>query len=200
MEPNERDPGFGRFAFTVITIALVVIVLGLTGMYYFFQTGGANGTGAWKGLFQKSDHRLPPNQVMLYYTKDGKQLVGSVAAINQGTIDQSDKAKFIVENLLAGRDAAGLRSTIPAGTTVKSVFVNNNMAWVNLSKEMVTNLKGGVDSELLAVYSIVNSILFNMDGVDAVQILIEGEKLPTLGGHVDITVPLIANTAITRTN
>jgi hypothetical protein len=83
---------------------------------------------------------------------------------------------------------------------VKSVFVNNNMAWVNLSKEMVTNLKGGVDSELLAVYSIVNSILFNMDGVDAVQILIEGEKLPTLGGHVDITVPLIANTAITRTN
>jgi hypothetical protein len=34
--------------------------------------------------------------------------------------------------------------------------------------------------------------------IDSVQILIDGEILPTLRGHVDIEGPLVANTAITR--
>lgn len=65
---------------------------------------------------------------------------------------------------------------------------------------MISNLKGGIDSELLAVYSVVNSLQTNLEGVDGVQILIEGDTMPTLRGNVDISKPLIVNAAITRTN
>ncbi len=78
------------------------------------------------------------------------------------------------------------------------MFVTGNLVIVNLSKEFVNNLRPNVDDELLAVYSLVNSLLFNIEGVDGVQILVEGERLPTLRGHVDLESPLIANPALTR--
>lgn len=202
LDPNEpRDPSFGRFAFTVVTIALVVVVLGLTGIYYYFQSGAATtASGPLSGIFNQGAGRLGPNQIMLYYTRDGKTLVSTVAAA--GTLNQSpaDKARTIVESLLAGKDAAGLKVPVPAGARVINLFIKDNQVIVNLSREMLTNLKGGVDAELLAVYSLVNSLLFNLEGIDAVQLLIDGEKLPTLGGNLDISAPLIANPAITRSN
>ncbi len=202
MDPNApRDPAFGRFAFTVITMALVVIVLGLTGIYYYFQSGAAtSGTNPIGSLFKKGADKLGPNQVMLYYTKDGKQLVSTVATAGSLNMSPADKARQIVECLIEAKDAAGLKTPVPAGTKVFTVFIKDNLAIVNLSREMMSNLRGGVDAELLAVYSIVNSILLNLEGIDAVQILIDGEKLPTLHGHVDISNPLIANPAITRTS
>jgi spore germination protein GerM len=193
MSPR-RDPYFGRFAFLVSTVAVVIIVLGLVFIWYLFQGGGnvplaklASRTGT-----------LPPNQVMLYYTKDGKTLIGTVADIGAAGMSPNDKAKHILTRLLEGQDAAFLKSPIPPGTQLNSVFINGNVVIVNLSKEFMNNLRGGVDAELLAVYSVVNSIQFNIEQIDAVQILIEGERVLTLGGQVDIESPLIANSAITR--
>jgi spore germination protein GerM len=199
MDPNQKDPGFARFAFTVITIALVVITLGLTGIYYVFQAGGPQGTKNALNLL-KDRSNLPPNQAMLYYTKDGKQLVGTPVTIGDLGMDQSEKAKRIVVALLEGERSVGMKSVVPEGTSLINLFVNDKQVVVNLSAHMVSNLEGGMDAELLAVYSVVNSLLFNLEGIEAVQILIESEKLPTLGGHVDISVPLIANSAITRTS
>jgi spore germination protein GerM len=198
MDPNQRDPGFARFAFTVITIALVVITLGLTAIYYVFQAGGPAGTGKAAGIL-RNRNTLPPNQAMLYYTKDGKQLVGTPVTLGDLGMDHSEKARRIVVALLEGERNVGMKSAIPEGTSLKNVFVNDKEVIVNLSSHMVSNLHGGIDTELLAVYSVVNSLLFNLEGIDSVQILIEDEKLPTLGGNVDISVPLIANAAITRT-
>lgn len=198
MDPNQRDPGFARFAFTVITIALVVVTLGLTAIYYVFQAGGPAGSGSPASLLRNRTN-LPPNQAMLYYTKDGKQLVGTPVTLGELSMDHSEKARRIVIALLEGERNVGMKSAIPDGTSLKNVFVNDKEVIVNLSSHMVSNLHGGIDTELLAVYAVVNSLLFNLEGIESVQILIEDEKLPTLGGNVDISVPLIANAAITRT-
>lgn len=198
MDPNQRDPGFARFAFTVVTIALVVVTLGLTAIYYVFQAGGPAGSGG-AGLLRNRPN-LPPNQAMLYYTKDGRQLVGTPITLGDLGMDHSEKARRIVVALLEGERTVGMKSAIPDGTSLKNVFINDKEVIVNLSSHMISNLHGGVDAELLAVYAVVNSLLFNLEGIDSVQILIEDERLPTLGGNVDISVPLIANAAITRTS
>jgi spore germination protein GerM len=203
MNPDSpRDPTFARFAFAVITVALVVVVLGLTGIYYYFQSGGSdNPENPMANLFKrKTAGGLAPNQVMLYYTSDGKQLVATVADAGTVNMFPAEKARKIVESLLAGKDAAGLKSAIPSETEIVNIFLKDNIAIVNLSREFMTGLRGGVDAEMLAIYSIVNSLLFNLEGIDAVQILIDGERVPTLGGSLDINEPLIANTAITRTS
>lgn len=196
MEPNQRDPGFARFAFTVITIALIIVTLGLTAIYYVFQSE-PGGAGSLNIL--RDRNTLPPNQAMLYYTKDGKQLVGTPVTLGDLGMNHSEKAKRIIIALLEGERSVGMKTAIPEGTSLKNVFINDDQVLVNLSSHMVSNLHGGIDAELLAVYAVVNSLLFNLEGIDAVQILIENEKLPTLGGNVDISIPLIANSAITRT-
>jgi spore germination protein GerM len=193
-----RDPYFGRFAFLVSTVAVVIIVLGLVFIWYFFQAGGSSSpTNPLRGLVNRGGN-LPPNQVLLYYTKDGKQLVPTVADIGTAGMSANDKARLVITKLLEGKDAAFLKSPIPPGTKLNSVFINGNIVIVNLSKEYMANLRGGVDAELLAIYSIVNSVLYNIETADAVQILVEGEKVLTLGGSIDIESPLIANSAITR--
>jgi spore germination protein GerM len=199
MDPNQRDPGFARFAFTVITIALVVITLGLTAIYYVFQAGGPGGGSASLNML-RDKNALPPNQAMLYYTKDGRQLVGTPVTLGDLGMNHSEKARRIIVALLEGERNVGMKSTVPEGTSLKNLFINDDQVVVNFSSHIVSNLHGGIDAELLAVYAVVNSLLFNLEGIDAVQILVEDERLPTLGGTVDISVPLIANSAITRTS
>lgn len=200
MDPYQKDPGFGRFAFTVITIALVIITLGLAGIYYYFQYGGA-GTGTTLiNSLVKRGQALPPGQAMLYYTKDGRQLVSTPAELGDSNLNHSEKAKRIMDLLVAGTGSGGMRSALPEGTKLINVFINKDLVIVNLSREMMSNLVGGPDAELLAVYAVVNSLQTNLEGIDGVQILIEGDTMPTLRGHVDISSPLIVNAAIMRTN
>lgn len=194
------DEDFGRFLYTITVIGLVTVVLGLAGLWYYFTYGGLPAPPIPTSTKVGSSLRaaLGPNQVMLYYTRDGRTLTGSLAELEPGVVTPTDRARAIVTQLLQGRASLGLRSPIPSRTSLRSVFVTNGLIIVNLSKEFVNELPNDAEQELLAVYSLVNSLLFNIEGVDGVQILIEGERLPTIHGTVDIEQPLVANQAITR--
>jgi hypothetical protein len=197
MSPR-RDPYFGRYALTVITAAVVVVILGLTAIWYFFEAGGATSpTSPLRDLLGKA-RGLAPNQAMLYYTRDGRQLVGTVTNLGRAETSPGERAQQIVQRLIAGHDSAFLKSPVPRGTQVKSVFVNDTIAIVNLSKEFIDRMGPSVDDELLAVFSIVNSLLYNIETIEAVQILVEGERVPTARGTVDLESPLIANAALNR--
>ncbi|MGB9692278.1 MAG: GerMN domain-containing protein [Candidatus Sumerlaeaceae bacterium] len=196
---ERRDDDFGRFLYVVTVTGLVVTLLGLGAIWYYFNYGTLpipNVPNPQKMLASRTV--LGPNQVMLYYTRDGKTLSGVVAELDAGVVTPTDRARTIVNMLLEGRASLGLRSAIPEGTTLHSVFVTNGLLVVNLSKEFVNNLAADSNLELLAVYSLVNSLLFNIEAVDGVQLLIEGEKVPTLRGTVDTDHPLVANQAFTR--
>ena len=49
---------------------------------------------------------------------------------------------------------------------------------------------GGSAKEMFAVYSIVNSLALNIPEIRRVGILIEGEAVDTLNGHMDLRRPL----------
>jgi hypothetical protein len=196
-----RDPGFGRFVVTTLTVGITISVLGLAGMWFWFQKGSDLGmaTAPIRDLLPGSRISLPANQALLYYTRDGRTLVGAVAEVGIGVSSGgADRARTLLEQLLAGRGAVYLRSAVPNGTKVLAVFVKDRIAIVNLSREFSANCRPGPDAELLAVYAVVNTILHNVEAVDSVQILIDGEVVPTLRGHVDLESPLVANSALTR--
>lgn len=103
--------------------------------------------------------------------------------------DVGRQLRILVEELVEG-PATGLLPTLPAGTRVLEVFVTaRGIAYVNLSRE-ATELSGGSRSELLSVYSIVNSLVANFPAVGRVQILVEDRMVTSLGGHVDLSRPL----------
>jgi len=104
--------------------------------------------------------------------------------------DLARQLRNVVEELAKG-STSGLVPTLPAGTRVLEVFVQaRGVAWVDLSSEATTGLPGGSKAELLAVYSIVNTIVTNFPAVSRVRIVVNDQPVTSLGGHVDISRPL----------
>lgn len=83
----------------------------------------------------------------------------------------------------------GLSSPVPKGTRLLSSEKKGDIAYLNFSKEIKDNFPGGSTNEMLVVYGIVNTAC-SIEGVKRVQILIEGKKIDTLGGHLEISEPL----------
>ncbi|MEO6223640.1 MAG: GerMN domain-containing protein [Vicinamibacterales bacterium] len=102
----------------------------------------------------------------------------------------ADQARRIVERQLAPAPA-GQTSSIPAGTTLRALFLTSRgEAYVDLSKEVVAGHPGGSLHEALTVYAIVNALTVNLPDISAVQVLVDGKEVDTLVGHLDLRHPL----------
>ena len=104
--------------------------------------------------------------------------------------DLSRQLRDVVEELVRG-SKMGLGPTLAPQTKVLDVFVTaRGVAYVDLSKDVVTGHPGGSEAERMTVYSVVNSLGTSFPAVKRVQILIEDRPAQTLAGHVDLTRPL----------
>ena len=104
--------------------------------------------------------------------------------------DLAGQVKAVVEELVRG-SRTGLLPTLAPDTRVLEVFVSaRGVAYVDLSKEARVVAPGGSESELITVYSIVNSLTVNFPALKRVQILVDDKPAATLAGHVDLTRPL----------
>jgi spore germination protein GerM len=107
-------------------------------------------------------------------------------------------ARAIIEALIKGPQE-GLLRTIPSGTKLKAVFVTpDGVCYVDLSEEIRHNHPGGSNTELLTVYSIVNSLILNVPEIRRVKLLIDGSEVLTLAGHINLQFPVKANMLLIR--
>jgi len=129
--------------------------------------------------------------VRLYFQADERDgLLPEERAI-AFSADLAQQIRTVVEELAKGPQTAGLLATLPAGTRVLEVFVQaHGVAYVSLSPEAASGLPGGSRSELLTVYSIVNTVVTNFPAVKRVQLVVGDQLATSLGGHVDLTRPL----------
>jgi hypothetical protein len=129
---------------------------------------------------------------LFYVSDDGLRLKPEEREVlfGEGTAAQ---ARRIIEAQLEPPAAPAI-SAIPAGTTLKELFISERGdAYVNLSTEIARNHPGGSIDEILTVYTIVNALADNLPAITAVQILIDGHEVDTLAGHVDLRRPLRKN-------
>lgn len=135
---------------------------------------------------------------LFYVAEDGLHLTGVDADVPYGA-SPADQARALIEAQLLPAPAP-LAQAIAEGTKVRQIFVTEDgTAFIDLSKEAVSNHRGGSLDELFAVYAIVNAITVNLPAIKAVQILIEGQEVDTLAGHVDLRHPLARNLRWTQT-
>lgn len=126
---------------------------------------------------------------LYYISQDGLSLVGVTRDIPFGE-PISEQARHIVEAQLEDAPAP-LATAIPTGTTLRALFISERGdAFVDLSGDARSNHRGGSLDELFTVYSIVNALTANLPSITRVQILVEGEEVDTLAGHVDLRNPL----------
>jgi len=129
---------------------------------------------------------------LFYVAEDGLHLTAVDADVPYGA-STAEQARALVEAQLQPAPAP-LAQSIAEGTPVRQIFIaEDGTAFVDLSKEAVANHRGGSLDELFAVYAIVNAVTVNLPAIKSVQILIDGQEVDTLAGHVDLRHPLARN-------
>lgn len=129
--------------------------------------------------------KINRQKVVLYFLNEkGVKLVPEERSIE---VKQSQTLEYqIVEQLIAGPAESGNSAVIPQGTKVKDIKTEEGICYVNLTSDFVNKLSGSTEREKLIIYSIVNS-LTELNTVNKVQFLIEGEKISEFKGHYDFS-------------
>jgi len=83
------------------------------------------------------------------------------------------RERQVVTALLEGPEDGSLLKTLPAGTSLISVSVKNNICYVNFSSAFLTG--DLAVSPHVAIYSLVNS-LTELSAISKVQIMVEGDS------------------------
>ena len=131
--------------------------------------------------------------ILYHVSEDGLSIVGTEREVPfaEPIVEQ---ARRIVEAQLGTPPPPRLASAIPAGTTLRALFLTvRGDAFVDLSPEVTTSHPGGALNELFTVYAIVDAVTVNLPAISRVQILVNGREVDTLAGHVDLRHPLQKN-------
>ena len=136
--------------------------------------------------------QFPPREIQLYFTDpQGAFLISETREIT-GCDEDLDCIHSLLIGLINGSQQGNL-PVLPKETRILAAEVENDLVRVNFSKHLVDFHPGGSLTELLSIYSLINSLNENFPYVRQLQILIEGEVQQTLKGHVRIDQPVYAD-------
>jgi sporulation and spore germination protein len=103
------------------------------------------------------------------------------------TSSVTDQAKQIVIELANGPLDKGLLPTLPSQTRLRGLYLDRRgTAFVDLSSDLVDFHPGGSDEEIATIFSIVDSLTYNLKEIKRVHILVNGEERDTLKSHLDL--------------
>jgi len=130
----------------------------------------------------------PMVKAKLFWAAEGEQ-----AALAPTTVDlplSNDpvlRAKQVLNTLLAGPVDAELRTLPPDAALLAFYILPDGTAIADFSEAIATSIPSGVQSEQLAIDSIAKTLEANVPQVRRLKILIHGQEVETLAGHLDLT-------------
>lgn len=104
------------------------------------------------------------------------------------TASVEDRARQVLSELLSGPDE-GLLAAMPAGVRLREFYLlPDGTAFADFSGE-IRSVRGTA-GERIGLQSVVLSLRMNFPEIRRVGILVDGEEVETLAGHVDLRYPL----------
>ena len=111
------------------------------------------------------------------------------------SVDPVLRAKQVLNTLLAGPIDPEAR-TLPADAALLAFYLLPDGTGVaDFSESMSTSIPSGIQSEQMAVDSITRTLEANVPQVQRLKILIHGQEMDTLAGHLDLTQTFLVNTS-----
>ncbi|HXE32668.1 MAG TPA: GerMN domain-containing protein [Verrucomicrobiae bacterium] len=104
------------------------------------------------------------------------------------------RSKQVLNTLLAGPVDADLRTLPPDAVLLAFYLLPNGTAIADFSEPLATATPSGIQSEQMAVDSITRTLEANVSNVQRLKILIHGQEVETLAGHLDLTGTFLVNT------
>ncbi len=139
-------------------------------------------------LPESRNHAPPPPSVVIYFPDlSADRLI--IHRIVPRHRDPQERLKEAI-SLLSHPPAPLPDPAVPPGTKLLSAHVADGVLTLNLSKDFVTeNFWVGSEVAHLRLQSLVYSVT-SVTGARSVRILVEGESPGTIGGHLEVSVPL----------
>ncbi len=136
---------------------------------------------------------LEKRAIHLYFGDDQGQYLTAEQRVVDRPADAVTFGRQVLSELMAGPTQGG-SPTLPKGAALRAFYIlSNGIAYVDFKAGSFDNHPGGVSAELLSIYSIVNSLVLNVEEIRTVKILIGGQETATLAGHVDMSHPFKAD-------
>lgn len=133
-------------------------------------------------------------ELTLYFAaENGKRLRKAVRAIEYNS--NLSLERVVIENLINGPIGERLYPTINPNTKIINVTVKDKICYVNLSKDFL-NQQYSVSPEV-TIYSLVNSLI-ELNGVNKVQIAIDGEANAVFRDTISLSSPFERNLDILK--
>lgn len=158
--------------------------------------------GACKGRKAKpgnlnAENQVAPRVVRLYYESPDLLLVAESRNV-QLPQSPAGAISVVARELVKGSANAGVPRLLPADTVVRGAFLlPDGTAFVDLGGATLTSgWPAGSHEELMAVYSIVQTITSNFAEAKRVRILVNGAPVETLAGHIALDRSLTPNRSL----
>jgi hypothetical protein len=181
------------FAAAAILVSLAAIIIG------WKISQGRQGPD---DIQQTESSELTPDEgetrvVELFFPGPGGRLFAEEREIPPQD-DLLAKVRLILDGLLAGPETEDLFPALPPEVTVDWLHLNPaGIFYVDLKfSGEVPFPAWGSRQEMLAVYSIVNTLLTSSPEIRSVVLLRNGQQRPTFAGHLDTSRPLVGNQQI----
>lgn len=104
------------------------------------------------------------------------------------------RSKQVLNTLLAGPVDSDLRTLPPDTVLLAFYLLPDGTAIADFSEALATETPSGIQSEQMAVDSITRTLEANVPRVQRLKILIHGQEVETLAGHLDLTGTFLVNT------
>lgn len=128
---------------------------------------------------------------------------GSLAPVNvdlQLSSEPALRAKQVLNTLLAGPVDTELRTLPPDAVLLAFYLLPDGTGIADFSEALASSTPSGIESEQLAVDSITRTLAGNVPQVLRLKILIHGQEVETLAGHLDLTEPFLVNPRALRSS
>jgi len=174
-------------------LTLILIVLA----YFFFQSGGeerelikpSSSETSGPGLKTEPSVDKETMNIRVYFQSEEDGLLHPEDRAVPADPSPVRQAEAVIAELIKGSEK-GYLATIPPETRLRQLFITQDgTAYVDFSREFVEKHPSGTSAEVATVYSVVNSLAFNIPSVKKVFFLVEGAEKETLGGHINLSKP-----------
>jgi Sporulation and spore germination len=135
----------------------------------------------------------PRVKVKLFWASraDDERLTAVTVELPLGS-DPVLRAKQVLNTLLAGPVDAELRTLPPDAALLEFYLLPDGTGIADFTEALANSIPSGIASEQLAVESIARTLEANIPQIKRLKILIHGQEVETLAGHLDLsgTFPL----------
>jgi hypothetical protein len=179
-----------------IGITVGAVLLGLLGWVVF--GGGSGNEDAVKKeavesvLFTGKEEKAP---VKLAFVDQAKAGFANQTAEIFLSDSRTARIKQVLQKFFEGPvdqgEGGSLRATFPAGAAAREVFLDDSgLCVVDLARSAVDGHPGGTTAEYQSLYTLFKTLRQNFPEIQRVQIMVEGRRVSSLAGHLDIMDPI----------